>query len=243
MRRGLNVGVRAWNWCVAVIVGLLAATVVGGCAQQTARTGRPVALEQRYETLMVQYKQLQLKLIERERQLAAATGGVGIAPDAPRLDGAGDGAGESRPVPSEAAGGAGAEDPFAAVSLRFGRGTEAVDRTGDGRADGVRVLLEPRDRQDGTVKRTGHLELSVLDLSGAEPRVVLRRQFTPDQLALEWAGGLLGSGFFVELAWPQESRPSGNEVTVRARLMTLEGRELSAQRAVSLELRSAAGRE
>ncbi len=241
-RAGLTMQAR---WCrvrliiVLALGGLLLASGLGGCAdpQQNGVNGNGTQLQRRYDTLMAEYKQLQLLLAERERQLAQLTGQGG----APTMPAAGDGGQAATDVgPAGGATGGGlqeeADDPFEAMQLSFGRASEAVDADGDGRAEAVRVLVVPQDRDGETVKRSGQLEVSLIDLSGPEPRTVTRQQFSPRQLSQEWVGGLFGSGFMLEMGWPADRRPSGDEVTVRARMITLQGRELTAQRRISLEL-------
>lgn len=232
-----------------LLFGLTMLATLAGCGLGSGNGNSQdasVPLERRYETLMTQYRQLQIRLADCQhkldalRQQQASTAAAARQPQAEADDNGrpprepaiqADIAADS-PMPDVAA------DPFAAISLKFGRGTEALDVSGDGRVDTLRLLLQPLDKRGDSVKRTGRLELSVLDVTDGEPLVLARQQFTPDQLALEWADALLGSGFLIEMELPPETRPRGDEVTVRAVLTTLEGRQLAIQRPLSLNIRN-----
>lgn len=228
-----------------LLPALIMLTTLAGCGLGSGNGNSQeasVPLERRYETLMTQYRQLQIRLADcrheldalRQQQASTAT----IAQQ-PQTEADNNGPPREPAVQHDTAV---AADPFAAVSLKFGRGTEALDISGDGQVDTLRLLLQPLDKRGDGVKRTGRLELSVLDITDGEPLVLARQQFTPGQLALEWADALLGSGFLIEMELPPEARPRGDEVTVRAVLTTLEGRQLAIQRPLSLNIRDDSGR-
>jgi len=130
-----------------------------------------------------------------------------------------------------------AEDPFRAVTIELGRVTGGMDTDGKPGDEGIRVVMAPKDRYNDTVKRAGAVEIEVFDLAMADgSRQLGRWTFTVDQAGREWVGGFGAGSYSFELTWPDGRRPQHADLTVAVRFITLDGRVLSAQRAVRVQL-------
>jgi len=130
-----------------------------------------------------------------------------------------------------------AEDPYRAVAVRFGRYTAALDTTGDGQPDRLKVVLEPLDAEGDVVKRAGRLELETLvpTEGDAPPRPYHTWTFPQDELAQTWIGSLGIRAYVLKLKWPNGRRPQGKALLLRARFATLAGETLTAETTVPLQ--------
>lgn len=189
-----------------------------GCAPN------PLTNEERIELMVYMNQQLQMELLDCHRRIAELSGGEGSTQPQQAVDEF-----ESR--------GMLADDPFKAVRVSLHRvtgGMNTDDKPGD---EGVRVLVQPEDKNGDTVKRAGAVEIELFDLAAPQDaRTVGRWQFTVDQASREWVSGLLGaSGYSFELPW-QNGPPAHDHLTLMVRFTTLDGRPLTAQKDLKVQL-------
>ncbi len=197
----------------------VAVLVAGGCAPD------PLTLQERLHVMVHMNKQLQLELLQRDRLIAQKLGGEAEIPSAVE-------------APSLSAESGGPQDPFRPVRITLGKVTGGIDTDGQSGDEGVRLLIEPRDKFDHKVKRAGALEIDLFDLAleGREQRIA-QWEFTVDQAAREYVSGMLGiEGYSLELPWPEGTVPEHEKLTILVNLTTLDGRTLSAQKDIRVEL-------
>jgi hypothetical protein len=205
------------SW-IAMFSAAALSLVVAGCSPD------PLKPDERLQLLLHKNRNLELEKQELARRIAELGGGQGsVTPQQrpERLD--------TRAVV--------AEDPFRAVKIEFGRVTGGLDTDGKPGDEGVRVVLVPKDRYDDVVKRAGAVEIELFDLALPESgRRLGRWTFTPDQAGREWVSGFGAGSYSFELTWPEGRQPQNRDLTVVARFTTLDGRVLTAQRAVRVQL-------
>ncbi len=199
---------------------LLGATVVmtAGCSPD------PLTLQERLHIANAMVRDLQLELLSRDRRIAELAGG------------------ETSTLPQKGpdnlnSGRLARDDPFRAVKISFSRVTGGLDLDGKPGDEGVRVVLLPEDAEGDVVKRAGTVEIDLFDLAlvGGNQRIG-HWNFTVDQVAHEWVGGFGVDSYSFELKWPGDRLPQHRELTVSARFTTLDGRKLSAQKAIKVQL-------
>ncbi len=120
-------------------------------------------------------------------------------------------------------------------------GTHGYDADGQPGDDGIRVVVEPRDRQGRIVHEPGelHIELYAPTTEGEIP--VARWIFTSDQTARRLAGTPDGQGMEYILRWPA-SPPPQRQVKLYVRYLTQNGAELSTEQALVVAPPAAAAR-
>ena len=208
----------------ALLAALAAATLVAGCAPD------PLTMNERVELMVHMNKQLQFELLEAHRRIAELSGGQGTV--------------EPQHAPDQLSPGmALVDDPFRALHVTLHRLTGGMDTDGNPGDEGLRVILQPRDKAGDVVKRAGAVEVELFDLARTEgDRRIARWEFTVDQTAREWVSGLLGvSGYSFQLPWPGGRRPEHSHLTLMARFTTLDGRPLTAQTDLKIQLPPAGG--
>jgi len=206
-----------------VVVSVVVAAGAAGCAPD------PLTMDQRMQVLVETNRRLQQELFERDRRIAELAGGEAVVDF-------------EHPAPPVATPGSAQEDPFKAVQIELGSITGPADFDGRAGDDGVRVLVQPRDRYGDLVKRAGTLEVDVVDAAreGAEQRFA-DWQFTQTQLAPAWVSGLLGvGGYSLELKWPSGKLPERARLKLVVRFTTLDSRTLEATKDIEVKLPPAA---
>ena len=197
------------------VLGLM--VVSAGC------TPDPLTLEQRVQLMVYQSEKLQNEIFELNRRIAE------LSPE-----------GSGTAVPQHVASRLASEsdDPFRAMTLGLHRVTGGLDLDGKPGDDGLRVVLQPKDGQGDVVKRAGALEIELFDLAiDAGERRLGKWEFTVDQAAKEWVSGLLGvSGYSLQLPWPEGKVPEHDHLTIAVRMTTLDGRPLTAQKDITVQL-------
>jgi len=208
----------------ALWAALAAVTVAAGCAPD------PLTMNERLELMVHMNKQLQFELLESHRRIAELSGGQGSV--------------EPKTGPDQLTPGVAlVDDPFKALHVTLHRLTGGMDTDGQPGDEGLRVILQPRDKAGHVVKRAGAVEVELFDLARTEgDRRVARWEFTVDQAAREWVSGLVGiSGYSLQLPWPGGAPPRRDHLTLMARFTTLDGRPLTAQTDLKIQLPSAGG--
>lgn len=197
----------------AVIVGLTA-----GCSPD------PLTLQERVYIANAMVRDLQLELLERDRRIAELAGGDTSALPQKGVD---------KLTPERLV----RDDPFRAVKISLSRVTGGLDLDGKPGDEGVRVVLQPRDAEGDVVKRAGTVQIALFDLAltGGNQRIG-QWSFTVDQVAHEWVGGFGVDSYSFELKWPGGKLPQHRQLTVVVRFTTLDGRKLTAQKAIKVQL-------
>jgi hypothetical protein len=211
----------------AVLLALvgLAVAMTGGCASD------PLTLQERLEVMVQMNKQLQVELLDRDRRIAELGGGqAATRPQHP--------VGDLRP-------GQGAvEDPFKPVAINFNRLTAGYRGEGLRSPDaGLRVVFTPEDGHGDVVKRAGALELDLYDLAlEGKDQKIGHWEFTVDQLSRDWVSGMGINTYSLKLPW-QNGLPKHRELTLLARFITLDGRNLTQQTHFKVDLGEAGSEE
>ncbi len=206
------------------ILALVGALVgFAGCASD------PLTLQERLEVMVQMNKQLQIELLDRDRRIAELGGGQ--AATRPQ-----------HPVDDLRPGQTAAEDPFKPVAINFNRLTGGYRGEGPG-DEGLRVVFAPEDGRGDVVKRSGALELDLYDLAleGKEQKIG-HWEFSVDQLSRLWVSGLGINTYSLKLPWPS-GRPKHRELTLLARFITLDGRNLTQQTHFKVDLGEAGSAE
>lgn len=120
-------------------------------------------------------------------------------------------------------------------------GTHGYDADGQPGDDGIRVVVEPLDRQGRIVHEPGelHIELYAPTPEGELP--VARWIFTSEQTARRLAATAEGQGMEYVLRWPA-SPPPQRQVKLYVRYLTQNGVELSTEQALLITPPAAAAR-
>lgn len=191
--------------------------VAAGCAPD------PLTLEQRVQLMVYQSEKLQNEIYELNRRIAELSPG---------------GSGSAVPQYSPDRLASESDDPFRAVTIGLHRVTGGLDLDGQAGDDGLRVVVQPKDAGGDVVKRAGALEIELFDLAIDQgERRLGQWEFTVDQAAKEWVSGILGaSGYSFQIPWPGGKAPEHDHLTVLVRMTTLDGRPLTAQKDVTVQL-------
>lgn len=120
-------------------------------------------------------------------------------------------------------------------------GTHGYDADGQPGDDGIRVVVEPRDRQDRIIHEPGelHIELYAPTPEGEIP--VARWIFTTEQTARRLAATADGQGVEYVLRWPAGPPPQ-RQVKLYVRYITQAGAELSTEQSLLVAPPAAAAR-
>lgn len=106
------------------------------------------------------------------------------------------------------------------VSLLSG----GLDRDGVPGDELLTLLVSPRDASGETLRTSGRLIIEAFDFStGGDQQRIGRWEFTGSKLTDLWHSGVIGRGFRLVDRW--QTSPSGETVTVHARLVTSDGRQ------------------
>lgn len=119
--------------------------------------------------------------------------------------------------------------------------THGYDADGQPGDDGIRVVIQPRDRQDRIVHVPGelHIELYAPTSEGEIP--VARWVFTAEQTAQRLAATPDGQGMAFTLRWPAHPPPQ-RQVKLYVRYHSEDGAELTAEQALVVNLAAASAR-
>lgn len=96
------------------------------------------------------------------------------------------------------------------------------------------AIVSPYDSGGEVVKVIGDVELEAVDLSLPEDqRTIGKWTYSPEEALKLWHAGYLSTGYRFELPW--ESLPQGNEVVLRMKMKTPDGRELVTSHTVKVQ--------
>ena len=129
------------------------------------------------------------------------------------------------------------EKLFTVKRIQIGSYTGGVDTDGKPGDDGVKVLLEPRDAQDSTIKAAGDVTVQLYDLAAPPAQNLLAAcHYTPEELAGKWTNGFLSQYFIFECPWGRNV-PRHNQITVRVTFVDyLTGLSFTDQKVVTVAL-------
>jgi len=122
-------------------------------------------------------------------------------------------------------------------SIKLGRYSGGWDLDGDGKQDGVKVFLSPRDQYGTAIKAAGAATVQLYDLA-AEPNESLIAEFnwTVEELPGAWASGFMSYHYTFNCPWG-DNPPANDIVTVRVVFVDyLTGKTFSAQKACEIDL-------
>lgn len=123
----------------------------------------------------------------------------------------------------------------AAETLQFNTlltaGQNADSAPGD---EKFHAIVVPYDATGNLVKVIGDVEFEAIDLSLPETRrTVGKWVYNPEQAQELWHAGFLSSGYRFVLPWKQA--PAGKEILLHMKLITADGRELTASHTVKID--------
>jgi hypothetical protein len=96
------------------------------------------------------------------------------------------------------------------------------------------AIVSPYDSGGEIVKVIGDVELEAVDLSLPEnQRTIGKWNYSPEEALKLWHAGYLSTGYRFELPW--KSLPQGNEVVLRMKMKTPDGRELVTSHTVKVQ--------
>lgn len=96
----------------------------------------------------------------------------------------------------------------------------------------LKTVLLPVDSEGGVVKLPGSIEIRAFDLSNSEDQLIGEWKFDLEKAREIWHAGLVSTGYRLDLPLHQ-ARP-GNQITLHAKLTSVDGREFTTQRDFSL---------
>jgi hypothetical protein len=119
------------------------------------------------------------------------------------------------------------------VNPRFTGGNDTDGKLGD---EGILVVLETKDDDGRLVEAPGDLSLTILDpAESGERALVAQWDFTSDEMAQHFRRMRFGQGYVFELPWSGEP-PKHEELTLRVRLTSLDGRTMTTQRDFKVQI-------
>jgi hypothetical protein len=112
--------------------------------------------------------------------------------------------------------------------------TGARDVDGQPGDDTLNIVLTPQSEAGDTVRLIGALEVEVLDLSqSGNEQSIGRWTYSAEEARDLWHGGFLASGFQLDLPWKR--LPESRELTLHARLVSPDGRQLDATHQIRID--------
>jgi hypothetical protein len=119
-------------------------------------------------------------------------------------------------------------------TLTLATGTGGRDDDGLPGDELLQVVISPKDADGTAVKVPGHATVSAFDVLPEGQKVPIGRwDVTNEQLRKAWKGGLLGSGYFLPLAW--DLPPTSGKVRVAVVFTTTDGKSYEADRDVQVK--------
>jgi hypothetical protein len=115
------------------------------------------------------------------------------------------------------------------------KGSDFDHQPGD---DGLTVVVEPRNRDDTFVPLAGPISVLILDptKSAEEGRVLARWEIDANEAQRLLKNTASVRGIELKLAWPDKKPPATNRVELHVRYLTVDHRDLRAQRELFLTL-------
>ncbi|QGJ69719.1 Hypothetical protein PBC10988_14060 [Planctomycetales bacterium 10988] len=98
--------------------------------------------------------------------------------------------------------------------------------------EGIMVVVEPRDPSGKLLKIPG--EIGFVVTAGEETEGLDRWDFTSENSVQYYKKTLFGEGYHFQLPWSQQP-PNTEELTLHARFITADGRELRTAQAIKIE--------
>ncbi len=131
------------------------------------------------------------------------------------------------------------ELPYGIKEIVLGRLTGGYDDDRCPGDEGLQVALEPHDFDGHSLKVPGCLSVLALEVSQEGlKRPLCSWEVTPQQLRKTWRGGLLGSGYYVQLPW--KTWPTTTKIRVIVQFKMADGRVFEADKDVTIHLQPAA---
>jgi len=116
--------------------------------------------------------------------------------------------------------------------------TGARDTDGNPGDDSLHIVLAPQDRDGELVKLAGAIEIDAVDPSRpASSQLIGHWKYSPSESRQNWHRGFLASGYQFEL--PIQESPHSDELLLKARLVTPDGRVFHATHTVVVAISKA----
>jgi hypothetical protein len=120
-----------------------------------------------------------------------------------------------------------------AVNPRLTGGNDTDGKFGD---EGVMLVLETKGDDGRIIEAPGELSLTILDpAESGEAAHVAQWDFTSDEVAQHFRRLRFGQGYVFDLPWPGEP-PKHEQLTLRVRFTTLDGRTLTTEHSFKAEI-------
>ncbi len=133
----------------------------------------------------------------------------------------------------------------AAARIAFARHSGALDSSGDGRDDTLRLYVQTFDQKGRFIPIVGRADLQAVALRpGQDPLLVLERTWEPPDFSRAYRSGLTGTHYTLEAPLPDDLPEAITELTVNLTVTdAATGAELRRQMVVPLGERAAAGQD
>jgi hypothetical protein len=115
--------------------------------------------------------------------------------------------------------------------IALGRGTGGVDEDGAPGDEALMVVIVPKDEDGSAIKAPGRALVAVWEVapSGAK-NLIGSWDVSAERLRHTWRGGLISTGYFVQLPW--QTPPATDRLRVGVRFVTTDGRTYETDRDV-----------
>lgn len=121
--------------------------------------------------------------------------------------------------------------PLKEISL--GPGTGGASLGTPGADDSFNVVLVPLDHDGSAVKVPGRVVILAFEIADNGVKTQIGRwDIAPEMLRTKWRGGLLATGYYLQLQW--DKPPTTGKIRVAARFTALDGRVYETDRDVSV---------
>jgi len=197
----------AWAAGMVMILAGGALALGAGCG------AAPLSHDERVDALLKENRRVEDLLIASDEKVAALQA-AGAKPEAP--------------APK-------VEDPFRAVAVQFGKGTDVLGLGGKVADERLKVVVEPLDAEGDTVKRAGALELDVFESGAGGAKLYALWKLTPEELAKTWLSGLGTYAYVMKFPWPGGKPPQGDKLVLKMKFTPLEGSALVSETTLALD--------
>jgi hypothetical protein len=118
--------------------------------------------------------------------------------------------------------------------IELGSATQAADFDGSAGDDGVRVVVEPRNRAGELLSEEGDISVVLVDAAATPPARVATWEFDAAAAAAAWKSNAAARGIVLEARWPKP--PQNADLMLFVRYHTADGRKLEAQKPLQAQL-------
>ena len=126
---------------------------------------------------------------------------------------------------------------FHVVDIRVGRYSGGFDLDGKQGDEGIKVFLQPLDRQGSVIKAAAKVKIQLYDLAEApKDNLIGQYEWDVEDVGSHWSSGFATYHYSFVCPWKSDP-PNHNQITVRAEFTDyLTGKTFEAQKLCKIEL-------